>query len=379
MGPWEKMLNQTAAGYASPRAPLMLVAAIVVVLVPGAGGVVAADTMYHYYEGGGTKVHGPNLLVRKGFADRVSLYAGYYQDDVSSASIDVVTTASPYKDKRNEYTVGADFLYQNSLINLSFSNSEESDYTSDFINLGVAHEVFGGMTTISLGYSQGNDDIQKNGDPTFGEEAKTYRYRLGVSQVLTKTLIGSVNYEGVSQDGYLNNPYRFARVQNVFVPEVYPRARNGYALAVRLVKGLAIENDKLKSSIGGSYRYYDDTWGINAHEVQVNYHHYFRRDLVAEFRGRYYTQQGAAFYADNFATEQRFMSRDKELSTFQSWSVGARTTLELFRSEERNSRGTITFDYEHLTNSYDDFSDVRTGRNYSFNADVIQVIFSWMY
>jgi len=338
-----------------------------------------ADAGYHYYDGGGVKVEGPSVIVRKGFGDRFSVFAGYYQDDVSSASIDVVSTASKYTDKRDEYTVGGDMLYRNSLVSLSFSNSEESDYSSNFSNINVSHEIFGGMTTVTVGYSQGRDKILKNDDSTFKEHSDTYRYRLGVSQVLTKTLIASLNYEGISQSGYLNNPYRYARVQGVYVPEVYPEARNGYAVAFRLVKGLQMDQDRLLSSIGASVRYYDDTWGVKAQEYQVNYQRYFGREFVGEIRGRYYKQDGAVFYADNFPTEEKYMSRDKELSNYSGWSLGARASMTLFESQEQRRRGALTVDYEHLDNKYDDFTDVKTGKAYSFDADVVQVIFNLVY
>ena len=56
------------------------------------------DAMYHSYDGGGLEVTGPSYLVRKGFKDKVSAWTNYYVDSISSASIDVITTASPYSD-----------------------------------------------------------------------------------------------------------------------------------------------------------------------------------------------------------------------------------------------------------------------------------------
>jgi len=87
-----------------------------------------ADLMYHYYDGAGTKASGPAVLVRKSLADRVSLSGGYYLDMVSNASIDVVTTASPYKENRSEETLGLDYVYRDASITLSGSNSSEPDY-----------------------------------------------------------------------------------------------------------------------------------------------------------------------------------------------------------------------------------------------------------
>ena len=59
-----------------------------------------ADALYHRYDGGGVTVDGPSMLVRKKFGENFSVAANYYVDMVSSASIDVVTQASPYKETR---------------------------------------------------------------------------------------------------------------------------------------------------------------------------------------------------------------------------------------------------------------------------------------
>ena len=62
-----------------------------------------AEAMVHLYKGGGVTASGPALLVRKSLADKVSLTGSIYVDQVSNASIDVVTTASPYRERRNDY------------------------------------------------------------------------------------------------------------------------------------------------------------------------------------------------------------------------------------------------------------------------------------
>ena len=52
-----------------------------------------ADILWHRYQGGGVTIEGPSVLVRKKFAERVSFSVNWYEDMVSSASIDVMTTA----------------------------------------------------------------------------------------------------------------------------------------------------------------------------------------------------------------------------------------------------------------------------------------------
>jgi len=66
------------------------------------------DILYHRYEGDQVTVDGPSILGRKAFGKHTSLFANYYADAVSSASIDVRTYASPYAEDRTEYSVGAD-------------------------------------------------------------------------------------------------------------------------------------------------------------------------------------------------------------------------------------------------------------------------------
>jgi hypothetical protein len=67
----------------------------------------SAEALLHVYKGGGVTAWGPAFLVRKSVADRFSLTGSYYLDAVSNASIDVVTTASKYKETRHEFALSA--------------------------------------------------------------------------------------------------------------------------------------------------------------------------------------------------------------------------------------------------------------------------------
>ena len=49
-----------------------------------------ADVLYHNYDGGGITIQGPSVLVRKKVGDNnISFFGSYYEDLISSASIDV--------------------------------------------------------------------------------------------------------------------------------------------------------------------------------------------------------------------------------------------------------------------------------------------------
>jgi len=334
-----------------------------------------ADGMYHYYDGGGTQVDGPALLVRKSLGEKASVYASYYADHISGASIDVVTTASPYKETRKEYTLGTDYLYRNTTMGLSVSNSDERDYQASSFGLTVAHEVFDDLTTINLGYSVGHDTVGKT-DTAFSEPLNRHQYQLGVSQIFTKTFVMSVSYEAILEDGYLNSPYRAARLQGLLVPEVYPRTRDSYAVAVRGVKGLLDENGRVHSSIQVGYRTFWDTWNIKADTIELAY--VTRRGPRWTFdpHYRYYKQSAASFYSDNFQTPMTFMARDKELSTFSSHTIGVKATFDLGTRQLGFSRSAVTIAGDLLLFEYKDFTDARNGQPYSFDAVVFQIYFS---
>ena len=97
-----------------------------------------ADILYHAYSGGGVDVNGPSILVRKKFLEKFSVSANYYVDFVSSASIDVETTASAYEEERTQYSVGMDYLTGKTTTSFNFTNSTESDYEANTMSFGIS-------------------------------------------------------------------------------------------------------------------------------------------------------------------------------------------------------------------------------------------------
>jgi len=335
-----------------------------------------SDLMYHYYDGGGVTVSGPALQARKSIGDSVSLTGRYYVDTISSASIDVITTASPYKDERTEYSVSVDYLRGNSLMSFAYTNSKENDYLANTYAINLSHDLFGGLTTVNLGFGQGKDTVMRV-DNAFEEGIDRYQFRLGVTQVLTRNLLAGLAYEAVAEDGYLNNPYRSARLLGASLPEVYPRTRDSRALALRGVYGFGGANRPLSSAFRAEYRYFQDTWDIGAHTLSLGWQRYFGSHWIGELRYRYYQQSAASFYSDNFTQPSTYMARDKELSTFSSHSIGAKASWQFFSGTR--FRASLLFSYDYLMFDYKDFSDVRTGDPYSFNADVAQLSVSLWY
>ncbi|MET0066037.1 MAG: DUF3570 domain-containing protein [Candidatus Thiodiazotropha sp.] len=349
-----------------------------------------ADLMYHRYDGGGVEVDGPTLQLRKSVGEAFSVSADYAVDSISSASVDVVSMASPYTEERTETGLSVDYLHNKTLMNLSLIKSDESDYLSETGSFSVSHDMFGDLTTVTLGYSVGNDDISRNGDEDFAQTAKRQNYRVSLTQVLTKDSIMSANWETISDEGFLGSPYRSYRYLDPlsekgysFLPESYPRTRTSNALALRLKYYLPY-----RAALSGEYRYFSDTWGISANNLEFAYTHPFRDKWIFDIRYRYYTQEGADFYSDLFSRRQPFTytARDKELSTFQSHTVGFGVSYEIKADFwQYIDHGSFNLDFDYMRYSYDDFRDITQGGVageeplYSYSANVIKAYFSIWY
>ena len=330
----------------------------------------SAEALFHSYNGGGVSANGPALLVRKRLADRVSLSASYYVDAVSNASIDVVTTASPYREQRTEYGLGADYVYRDSKVSLATSSSREGDYTANRFGMDIAQETFGGMTSISLGFTRGDDQIGKTGAPEFAETATHWQYRLGATQILSPRWIMSANAEVLSDDGFLGSPYRIARVFGAAVPEKTPRTRSGRALKFRLIGDL-----NSRDALHLDYRYYWDTWDMKAHTAEAGYSRHFGDQWLADASLRYYTQNSALFYSDNATTETTYISRNRQLSTFNSVGLAAKVAYTLHRAPGQFDIK-LNAALETTRFQFSDFTDIRTGELYTYQANVLQLYLS---
>ena len=348
-----------------------------------------ADFMFHSYDGGGITIDGPSVIVRKNFAEKVSVSANYYVDTISSASIDVVASgASRYSEERTETSFSATYLHNKSLLTISHADSDENDYEAKTTTFSISQDFFGDLTTLSMGYSQGEDIIRQTGNTDFEEDSERQNYRVGITQILTPKLIASLNYEGITDEGWLNNPYRFYRFRDNTggfqrAQEVYPNTRTSDAAALTFLYYLPY-----RASVKFEYRAFTDDWEIESDTAQITYLHPYKNWLF-EFKLRGYEQTGAFFYSDLFESESQdardFRARDKELSDFSNSTIGIGISYRLpaWKVVEESS---ITVEWERIDFEYDNFTDITqtgfvTGEEplYRLEADVIRVYFSLFY
>jgi len=346
-----------------------------------------ADVLYHRYDGGGVTIDGPSVLLRKKFAEKYSVSANYYMDMVSSASIDVMTTASPYTEERTQGGLAFDLLQGKTQYSVSYTLSDESDYTANTASFDLSQDIFGDLVTVSFGFSQGWDEVRKNGDNAFEETVDRRNYRFGLQLIVTPRLMTGLNYEAITDEGFLNNPYRSVRYLDEtsargfsFQPELYPHTRTSNAVAINARYFLPH-----RASVHGEYRYFTDTWGIDANTASIGYTHPWGKRWIFEAGYRWYDQSAADFYSDLFprADAQNFLARDKELSTFTSHMFSLGATYELSSlGWDRLRRSTVNLFYDRINYQYDDFRDITAGgapgteELYGFDADVFRLFVS---
>jgi len=346
-----------------------------------------ADVLYHRYDGGGVTIDGPSVLLRKKFAEKYSVSANYYMDMVSSASIDVMTTASPYTEERTQGGLSFDLLQGKTQYSVSYTLSDESDYTANTASVDLSQDIFGDLVTVSFGFSQGWDEVRKNGDDAFEETVDRRSYRFGLQLIVTPRLMTGLNYEVITDEGFLNNPYRSVRYLDEtsargfsFQPELYPHTRTSNAVAINARYFLPH-----RAAVHGEYRYFTDTWGIDASTVSIGYTHPWGKRWIFEAGYRWYDQSAADFYSDLFprADAQNFLARDKELSTFTSHMFSLGATYELpSLGWDRLRRSTVNLFYDRINYQYDDFRDITAGgapgteELYGFDADVFRLFVS---
>jgi hypothetical protein len=349
------------------------------------------DVLYHLYDGGGVEISGPSVLVRKQVGKSTSFVGNYYVDMISSASIDVVTTASPYSEERTQWSLGMDYLRGNTTMSVGYTSSVESDFDAKTYSFSVSQDMFGDLTTLTLSYALGDDLVGRSDDPLFEREIDRQHYGIGITQILTRNLIATLNFETITDEGFLNNPYRSVRYADAstpigfsYEPELYPNTRTSNAVGLRAKYFLPY-----RAALEAEYRYFTDTWDIVSHTASIAYTHPLG-PWTFNARYRYHDQTGAHFYSDLFPFSEatNFRGRDKELSPLTSHTVGVTASYEFISDPDSwgfIKRGTANVSYNFLSVDYHNFSDISAGAQlgaeplYLLESDIIQVFISFWY
>ena len=200
----------------------------------------------------------------------------------------------------------------------------------------------------------------------------------------------SLNWETITDEGFLNNPYRTVRFEDSnnasgysYELENYPNTRTSNAVSTKIKYFL-----NYNAAVHGLYRYFNDSWGISAHTAEVGYTHSLKKHWMLDIKYRYYSQGPADFYSDlyPFQNSQNFLARDKELSSFKNHTLGLGVGYEFLQSNTGLiKKASVNLAYNYIYFDYDNFRDLTKAGNvgseplYNFSANVVQLFLSVWY
>jgi len=206
--------------------------------------------------------------------------------------------------------------------------SEESDYISRGFGLNYSLALNEKNTTLNLGWSHSAD--QSHDDFARWQSRDTDDFLVGVNQLLGPKTVLSANFTFGRAHGYLADPYRRIIAANEVTyiaeepfpyPEVRPRHRERYIAHLALTQYVT----PLHASFEPSYRFFHDSYGVNAHTVELAWHQKIGSRVVLSPLFRYYWQNAADFYYEmlpDVNNKPAYFSSDYRLSEMQSFTYG---------------------------------------------------------
>lgn len=211
-----------------------------------------------------------------------SIGGHYLVDVVSAASVDIVSTASPHwTEVRQAGSADVNWKLGDVSDGISGVFSSEPDYLSLAGGVTCTLDVFNKNVTPYAGLSIAQDQVGRHGLPqNFWQKKETTSVQAGVTLVLDRATIGSLQADFVMEQGYLGKPYRYVPIfapgqggliepgasitqvnalrLNVRPIEELPNARHRFAFTGRIAHRYDTATLRLDE------RLYGDTWGLLA-------------------------------------------------------------------------------------------------------------------
>jgi len=288
---------------------------------------------------------------------------GYVADVVTSASVDIVSQASPttIHDTRHQFSGALAQTFGSLKLHGAYTFSRENDYLSHSVSVGAEQELFDKNTTLGIGYALALNTVGRADDMNFTRSLDVHTFSATWTQIVTPRLLTQLTYELGDASGFQSSPYRFVPIRpsidaapEAWVMETDPDSRWRHAVVIGANRAIGDA-----SSIQGDYRFYLDTWGITSHTIGARYFVAITPALELRLRERFYTQGAASFYQDNYTAPMKYMAFDRELSPLWSETFGLKLSY-LFTPHVEGELKADVFYY-----SYSDFAPLlsRTGTN----------------
>ena len=224
-----------------------------------------------------------------------------------------------FNDSRWAFNIGLSKRVGNHTPGVQLSYSQESDYLSTGFSLQDNVDFNKKNTTLAFGGAYTHDSLTPaNGRPS--ETKDSIDALLGISQVITKTTVFTANLTIGEVSGFISDPYKLAEVNGALIYENRPDSKTKEILFFGLQQFIT----PLDASIDLGFRYYTDSFGINAETFSLTWFQKINPKFTISPIVRYYTQTAADFYDVRFSGSPEFYSSDYRVSDLTSISYGVK-------------------------------------------------------
>jgi hypothetical protein len=246
-------------------------------------------------------------------------------DSISSASVDVISAATPgFEETRIELGGQARLRRSIGEAGVAYVRSTENDWSSHAVQLTLARDLAEKNTRLELAYGYTSNVVGRAGDDAFERPLVAHTVEAGLTQLLDRRTLVGVTYTLQASDGFQSSPYRYVWLRSgVAFLETHPAQRTRHAVTLRALRYLG------GAGLDVSYRLYLDDWGVVSHTGSAAVTFALGEAWDLRLRGRFYRQGPADFWRERYDTPMTYMSADRELAT--SWNAGGGVKLAWHR------------------------------------------------
>jgi hypothetical protein len=257
-------------------------------------------------------------------------------DVITAASpdaIDAVSQASKWQEALSVAVETTFAVSTDDQLGLRAAVAREENLLSTALGVSARRELADDNAAISVsidGVFDAFDDYRRDGR-TIDERAyrTTTAANLSLSQVLSPTTVAWATYGLTVQSGQLATPHNTAPIDlGGRYKERFPDRRWRHAFGLRIAQRLPA----LRLTARGGYRFYRDSFDVNAHTADVELHRDLGDHAVARISYRLHRQSAASFFSESFPRNMEVdepRTSDSDLDQLWAHEAGARLALGL--------------------------------------------------
>lgn len=225
-----------------------------------------------------------------------------------------------------------------------FYYSEENDYVSNGYALNTTVDFNRKNTTLALGWAYSDDAVYSLAHGAWMDKRVT-DLLAGLTQVLDPRTVLTVNLTYGRSRGYLSDPYKVISAEielapGLVLPQTPPENRPDHRSRWIVLTTLHRALPGLAAAVEGSYRYFEDDAGTDAHTFEVKWFQNLGERWILQPFARHYRQGAADFYRPTLVGtdvtwtylptgQAPYYSSDYRLSRFDSWNYGLKAVCHV--------------------------------------------------